>query len=312
MAQNNRLLIKVPASTANLGPGFDSMGLALNLYLTLEVEKSERWEFYSSNQELAELPNGEQHFIAQVALGAAKKYGKELSPFRVQLESEIPLARGLGSSASAIVAGIELANLGCGLNLTKEDKLLLATELEGHPDNVGASIYGGLVVGCYQQNEVDMLSFTNLPIEVVVAIPNETLLTKDSRGVLPDTFSRSEAIQASSTANLLVAALLSENWALAGKMMECDRFHQPYRRPLIPFYQDVETAAKKNGAFGTALSGAGPTVICFTEQGKGKKLARSLQQSFSEMAIKLLEIDYYGSIVEDCKEQYSLQRKKLV
>ncbi|GHI01554.1 homoserine kinase [Neobacillus kokaensis] len=311
MSKNNSYLIKVPASTANLGPGFDSMGLALNLYLTLEVEKSERWEFYSSNQELTNLPNGNQHFIAQVAEGVAKKYGKVLTPFKVKLESEIPLARGLGSSASAIVAGIELADLGCGLGLTKEDKLLLATELEGHPDNVGASIYGGLVVGCYQQNEVDMLSFTNLPFEAVVAIPKETLLTKDSRDVLPAAFSRSEAIQASSTANLLVAALLSENWGLAGKMMEKDRFHQPYRRPLIPFYQDVEQTAKKNGAFGTALSGAGPTVICFTEKGKGRKLSQNLQQSYPEMTIKLLQIDYDGSLVEEY-EEYSNQRKKLV
>lgn len=302
MPQSNRPLIKVPASTANLGPGFDSMGLALNLYLTLEVEKSDRWEFCSSNQELKNLTNGEQHFIAQVALGVAKKYGKVLSPFRVKLESEIPLARGLGSSASAIVAGIELANLGARLGLTKEDKLLLATELEGHPDNVGASIYGGLVVGCYQQNEVDMLSFTDLPFETVVAIPKEILLTKDSRDVLPKSFSRSEAIQASSTANLLVAALLSGNWELAGKMMERDRFHQPYRRPLIPFYQDVEQAAKKNGAFGAALSGAGPTIICFAEKGKGKKLAQALQQAFSEMTVKLLQVDYSGSMVEDFEE----------
>ncbi len=308
MPKGNRWLIKVPASSANLGPGFDSVGLALNLYLTLEVEKSEQWEFYSSNQELTELPNGEQHFIAQVALGVAKKYGKGLTPYRVKLESEIPLARGLGSSASAIVAGIELADLGLRLGLTKEDKLLLATEIEGHPDNVGASIYGGLVVGSYQPNEVEMLSFTDLPIEVAVAIPNETLLTKDSRDVLPDTFSRSEAIQASSTANLLVAALLGNNWDLAGKMMEQDRFHQPFRRPLIPFYQDVESTAKENGAFGVALSGAGPTVICFAEKGKGRKLVQALKQSFSEMTIKLLQIDFTGSVLEE----YPLQRKKLV
>ncbi|MCM3568265.1 homoserine kinase [Neobacillus mesonae] len=303
MPQNKRWMIKVPASTANLGPGFDSIGLALNLYLTLDVEKSDQWEFVSSNQELTDLPNGEQHFIAKTALGVAEKYGKVLSPFKVKLESEIPLARGLGSSASAIVAGIELVDLGLGLGLSKEDKLLLATELEGHPDNVGASIYGGLVVGCYQNQEVDMLSFANLPFEAVVAIPQEILLTKDSRGVLPKDFSRAEAIAASSTANLLVAALVSKNWELAGKMMERDRFHQPYRRPLIPFYEDVEQEAKKNGAFGTALSGAGPSVICFAEKGKGEKLAQVLQQSFSNMTVKLLQVDYQGSFAAEESSQ---------
>jgi homoserine kinase len=301
MPLNNRLVIKVPASSANLGPGFDSIGIALDLYLTLEVEKSERWEFFSNSPELKDLPGDEQHFIGQIALQTAKKYGKVLPPCKVKLESEIPLGRGLGSSASAIIAGIELADIVGVLGLTKKEKLLLATELEGHPDNVGASLYGGLVVGCYQQNEVDMLSFTDLPFEAVVAIPKEVLLTKDSRDVLPKTFSQSDAIQASSTANLLVAALLSGNWELAGKMMERDRFHQPYRKPLIPFYSEIEELAKKYGAFGVALSGAGPSVICFTEKGNGKQLVQRLQTSFSEMTVKLLNIDYSGSSVYEAE-----------
>lgn len=177
MPLNNQWMIKVPASTANLGPGFDSMGLAVDLYLTLEVEKSDHWEFFSPNPELKQLPTDETHFIAQIALETAKKYGKELTPCRVKMESEIPLARGLGSSASAIIAGIELADIVGGLNLTKEEKLLLSTDIEGHPDNVGASLYGGLVIGSYRQNEVEMLSFTNLSFEMAAVIPKEILLT---------------------------------------------------------------------------------------------------------------------------------------
>lgn len=299
MPLNNRFIIKVPASTANLGPGFDSIGLALDLYLTLEVEESSSWEFSSTTDELRELPNDDQHFIGQVAKKTAEKYGKFLPPCKVKIESDIPLARGLGSSASAIVAGIELADRVGDIGLTKQEKLLLATEMEGHPDNVGASIFGGLVIGSYQQNEVDVLNFTNLSFEVVVAIPQETLLTKDSRGVLPEAFTRQEAIQASSTANLLVAALLSQNWEVAGKMMEQDLFHQPYRKPLISFYEEVEQAAKSNGAFGAALSGAGPSVICFTEKGQGKLLGQVLQSEFSEMNVRLLNIDNEGSSVKE-------------
>ncbi len=299
MPQNKRFSIKVPASTANLGPGFDSIGLALNLYLTLEVEESRKWEFTTANQELKQFPSDEKHLIAQVALQLAEKYGRALPPCKVIVESEIPLARGLGSSASAIVAGIELADMVGGLGLSPQEKLLFATELEGHPDNVGASLYGGLVIGCYQENEVDMLSFKNLPIDVVVVVPNEILLTKDSRGVLPEGFSLPKAIQASATGNLLVAALFNQDWELAGKMMERDLFHQPYRKPLIPFYSKIEQLAKKNGAFGVALSGAGPTVTCFSEKGKGKELSLALEHHFSEMTVKLLNIDNTGSNVKE-------------
>jgi homoserine kinase len=302
MPLNKRVKITVPASTANLGPGFDSMGLALDLYLTLEAKSSHRWEFYSDDEELKELPNDEQHFIAQIALKTAEKYGKELPPCRVVMKSEIPLARGLGSSASAIVAGIELADVFANLELTKHDKLLLATGIEGHPDNVGASLYGGLVVGCYDYNEVDILSFSDLAMEAVAVIPKEILLTKDSRGVLPDAFSRKEAVQASATANLLVAALLSRNWEAAGKMMERDLFHQPYRKPLIPFYQEIQQFAKENGAFGVALSGAGPTLLCFTEKGHGEPLAAQMQTVFRDMTTKTLNIDNLGSSVQEVEK----------
>ncbi|WP_066067574.1 homoserine kinase [Neobacillus soli] len=299
MTLNDRFVIKVPASTANLGPGFDSMGLAVDLYLTLEVEKSEKWECYSTSNELKGLPTNEQHFICQIALQTAAKYGVELPPCKINIDSDIPLARGLGSSAAAIVAGIELADTVGRLALTQQEKLLLATEIEGHPDNVGASLFGGLVIGCYQQMEVDMLSISNISFEMAVVIPQEILLTKESRDVLPSDYSRQEATEASSTANLLIAALLSQNWTLAGKMMEQDRFHQPYRKPLIHAYQEIVEIAKFNGAFGVALSGAGPTVICFTETGKGQRLVQGLQSVFSDMTVRLLNIDYSGSSVKE-------------
>ncbi|MEH7074883.1 homoserine kinase [Neobacillus drentensis] len=299
MNLNDRFLIKVPASTANLGPGFDSMGLAVNLYLSLEVEKSVKWEVSSASAELMDFPTDDTHFICQIAIQTAAKYGIDLQPCKITVDSNIPLARGLGSSAAAIIAGIELADAVGRIGLTQQEKLLIATEIEGHPDNVGASLFGGLVIGAYQQNEVDMLSISNISFEMVAVIPNEILLTKDSRGVLPSEFTRETAIQASSTANLLVAALLTENWELAGKMMEQDLFHQPYRKPLIHGYQEIEKVAKSLGAFGVALSGAGPTVLCFTEKGKGKKLEQGLISQFSEMTAKLLTIDYIGSSVKE-------------
>ncbi|MDM5330588.1 homoserine kinase [Neobacillus sp. CF12] len=294
---DEKFVIKVPASSANLGPGFDSIGIALNLFLSLEVEKSEKWECFSTSEELKDLPSDEQHFICQIALQTAAKYGKELHPCKIKVESEIPLARGLGSSASAIIAGIELADYIGELGLTKKEKLLLSTEIEGHPDNVGASLYGGLVIGSYQQGEVDIVSISDITFEMVAVIPKESLLTKDSRGVLPIEFSYKDSILASSISNVLVAALLSQNWELAGKMMERDIFHQPYRKPLIPFYDEVATFAKAEGAFGVALSGAGPTILCFCEKGKATGLEKSLNSAFPDMTAKQLSINFTGSSV---------------
>lgn len=298
MAFNKRFTINVPASSANLGPGFDSIGLALDLYLRLEVEENESWEFVSETLELSSFPTDEQHFIGQVALRTAQKYEKALPPCKVMITSEIPLARGLGSSAAAIIAGIELADYAGDLKLSKKEKLLIATEMEGHPDNAGASLYGGMVVGCYQQGEVDLLMFEDLAFETVVVIPEEELLTKDSRDILPESFSRNDAAQASAAANLLVAAILSQNWELAGKMMERDLFHQPYRKPLIHAYHEIEALAKSSGAFGAALSGAGPSVICFTEKGKGEELKTTLQAAFPGTTVKHLQIDKKGSSVK--------------
>lgn len=299
MKPNERFVIKVPASSANLGPGFDSVGIAVDLFLTLEIELAADWNFYTDNEELKQFPSGEQHFICQVAQKTARKYGASLKPCKVKMESDIPLARGLGSSAAAIIAGIELADLVAGLGLSKHEKLAIATEMEGHPDNVGASLYGGLVVGCYQQEEVDLLEFSSLPFEMVAMIPREILLTKESRKVLPEIFSYSEAVAASANANLLVAALLGGKWQLAGKMMSLDRFHHPYRKSLIPLYSEVENAALSEGAFGVALSGAGPTLLCFSEKGQGRQIAKKLQSKFPLMQAKLLQIANHGSSV--CK-----------
>jgi homoserine kinase len=290
-------LIKVPASTANLGPGFDSVGLALSLYLTLEVEPSINWEFTSNSSELEGLSTDETHFIYQVAKHVSELYKCSLPPCKVKMESDIPLARGLGSSATAIVAGIELANQISRLNLSKQEKLQIATELEGHPDNVGAALYGGLVVGSNHKSEVQLLSFTDLPFELVAFIPKHKLLTKESRQVLPEQLPFNVAVEASSLANLLVAALIGGNWEIAGSMMERDIFHQPYRRKFIPYYEQISRVSKENGAFGVALSGAGPTILAFLERGHGSIFLDSVQGFFHDLNTKLLLIDRNGSQV---------------
>jgi homoserine kinase len=294
----NSFVIKVPASSANLGPGFDSIGLAIGLYLTLEVSPSSSWEITTASPELCHFPTNQSHPIFQMANEISIRFNKSLPPCKINMNSEIPLARGLGSSAATIVAAIELANHLCELNLSKQEKLKLATEFEGHPDNVGASIYGGLVIGSYLKSEVDLLSINELNFDLVAYIPEEILLTKESRQVLPAVLSFKEAVEASSLANVLVASLLSGNWQLAGKMMEKDLFHQPYRKSLIDFYSEFERIAKANGAFGVALSGAGPTVLAFVEKPHRSQLVSKLSEVFTDTRIRHLEIDFLGSGVK--------------
>lgn len=296
--EGSTLLIKVPATTANLGPGFDSIGLALRMFLTIEVEESVQWEVVPLSKEMEQFPKDEKHLICQVALSTGKRYGVDISPCKIKLKSDIPLARGLGSSAAAIVAGIELANEIGRLKLTGREKLLIANEYEGHLDNVGAALYGGLIVGSYNDQEIHIVKNNHLNVEAVVVIPDEELLTEASRDVLPKELSFVEAVEAGSIGNVLVASLLSGDFELAGKMMKADKYHQPYRKKLVPIFSGVEEVALANGAFGVALSGAGPTVICFCEKSRGRNLAAKLQDDFYNCTVELLQIDNNGSQVE--------------
>lgn len=298
MKEDDMLFIKVPASTANLGPGFDSIGLAVSLYLNLEVEIGEHWEVIPLSKEMEQFPTNEQHLICKIAIETGLRYGVHLPPCKIRLKSEIPLARGLGSSAAAIVAGIELANIVGNLQLSKQEKLAIATEIEGHPDNVGASIFGGLVVGCNMETQLDVLPIYDLAFEAVVVVPKEELLTTASREILPKELPFQEAVQAGAVGNVLVAALLTRNWSLAGKMMSQDLYHQPYRRKLVPLFAEVERVALKKGAFGVALSGAGPTIICFAEQASSKLLTSELEKHFSCSKVTRLTIDQVGCQAE--------------
>jgi homoserine kinase len=297
MNEGDMLTIQVPGSTANLGPGFDSIGLAVNLYLCLEVEKSDTWKLEMLSKELEVFPKDESNYIVQIALQTAAKFNKTLPCCKIKMSSDIPLARGLGSSAAAIIAGIELANAVGELNLTNEEKFKIASNIEGHPDNVGASLYGGLVIGCQEMDEVDAVIYRDLRFELVAVVPKHELLTKDSRNVLPSELSHPEAVKAGAVSNVMVAALLKGDYALAGKMMKRDLYHQPYRRELVPHLQEIENLADEVGAFGVALSGAGPTVICCCEKGKTEALLVELESNNPEMSYIPLKIDQEGSRV---------------
>jgi homoserine kinase len=286
--------VKVPASSANLGPGFDSVGVALSLYLVLQAKRNDSWEITALSSALKDFPRDEQNYISQVAINTARMYKQEMPALKVSIKSDIPLARGLGSSAAAIVAGIELADLFCGLQLSRQDKLRIATKMEGHPDNAGACLFGGFVVGSEVGEEVNLTRLDGIDFDPVLVVPQQELLTEASRDVLPGVVDFKRAVQASAISNQLLAALMTQQWELAGKMMAADLFHQPYRKELVPFYEDVQEKAVESGAFGVALSGAGPSLLCLAEPGKGDALAESLQNALSGFEIHRLKIDKDG------------------
>lgn len=286
--------IVAPASSANIGPGFDSAGVAVSRYLTLKVEKASKWKFTHTTSLIPELRNYKDHYIYKVATRVAKKYHKQLPPCHVTMDSEIPLARGLGSSASAIVAGIELANQLGKLNLTETDKLKLAVEIEGHPDNVAAALLGGFVVTVKMGEEANYKKLPMITTDLVVYIPNFKLRTEDSRKVLPKNLQMKDAATASGVSNLMISALLTGDYELAGKMMESDIFHESYRAKLIPNYYEIRSKARENGAFGTVISGAGPTMISFVPNGKGKEIAATMQQFLPKYEVAALNLDNEG------------------
>jgi len=291
--------ITVPASSANIGPGFDSAGLAVERYLTLTVERQDQWEFEHLSHFLPVETDYEEHFIYQVAKKIAEKHGQVLPPCKVVVDSDIPLARGLGSSASAVVAGIELANQLCELKLSSTEKLAYATEIEGHPDNVAPALFGGLVVSVKSVGgEIDFVQIPNVDLDIILYIPNVELKTEEARNVLPNQFTRDEATSASGVSNVMIASLLMKDYERAGKMMEQDLFHEPYRAKLIPNYEMIKQQAKKFGAYGTVISGAGPTMISFAPKGEGQSITSHMSKILENYDVASLQIDYNGLQVQ--------------
>lgn len=292
------LRISAPASSANVGPGFDSAGIAVSRYLTLDVKKAAEWKFVHSTTLIPPVDNYKNHYIYKVAMEVASWHNCELPPCHVTMGSKIPLARGLGSSASAIVAAIELVNQLCNLQLSESDKLAYAVKIEGHPDNVAASLLGGFVISVKMGDETNYKKLPSVDMDLVVYIPSFELKTEDSRNVLPKEFQMTDAATASGISNLMVSSLLTGDYELAGKMMESDLFHESYRAKLIPNYYEIRSQARELGAYGTVISGAGPTMISFVERGKGEFIAEKMRNFLPGYEVDALQIDEAGLTVE--------------
>ncbi|WP_291426936.1 homoserine kinase [Deinococcus sp.] len=255
--------VRAPASSANLGPGFDSLGLSVPLFTTLRVTPQARTEVVPLGAELAGTPADESNYVYKAMLLAAKRAGRDLPPARIEVETEVPLARGLGSSAAALVAGVVAGNELLGRPLDDETVLEVAAREEGHPDNVAPALFGGIVVATLDKlgtHYVRLDPPANLGVTVLV--PDFELSTSKARAVLPREYSRADAVHALSHSALLAAALSVGRLDLLQHAMQ-DYIHQIWRAPLVPGLSDILEDAHKYGALGAALSGAGPTVLCF-------------------------------------------------
>jgi homoserine kinase len=290
---SRRRLVRVPASSANLGPGYDVMAAAMSLHLELEVE--ETGEFSLDPGGLA-VSTGRDNLVVRAFESLRPADG-----IAFRLDSEVPLARGLGSSAAAIVAGLYAADHLFELALSKEEMLAKATALEGHPDNVAAAIYGGFVVcGSVADGGPSAARFDPPDgLEGIVVIPAEEVSTELAREAIPTEVPLADAVANVSAASLLVLGLRSADLDLVSRGL-ADAIHQPRRRPLYPRSMEIVDAARELGALGATISGAGPTVLVWTTWQEAGGVAEELERRCAGWAeVRRLPFSPHGADVPE-------------
>lgn len=275
----SELRVRAPATSANLGPGFDSFAIALPLLAEFELRPARTWSVaYESDGEGMPADPADDLFVT-AARAAAKAAKAHLAPQHVTQRSAIPLGRGLGSSAAAIAGGVAAANAILGEPLDRRTLLRVASEVEGHPDNVAAALYGGMTVAL-PTGEGPAVVRAAFPRawRICVLVPKRRLTTKEARAALPASVSRADAVFNLSHAAALVAAILRADGALLSLAMR-DRLHEPARARLVPGLEEVTAAARAAGAFGAALSGAGPAVIAVAPARLAPRVVAAMEEA---------------------------------
>ena len=291
--------VRVPATSANLGPGFDALGVAFDLYNTYTFEKiPSGLEITGCDEEYCNENN-----LVYIAFKKALEYMNESFDFgiRIHIQSDIPVSRGLGSSAVCIVGGIAGASELMGGILSHDEIIEIATEIEGHPDNVAPAVLGGVVISIMEDDKVfhNKIDVKGEP-KFMALIPDFPLSTEKARAVLPASYSREDAIFNISRTSLLISALSNGRLDLIKHAIR-DRIHQPYRGDLIPGYYEIMEKCQDLGSLGTYLSGAGPTIMTLHE-GKDPEFKKNLEEFLSTLKDKWtiveLNMDNVGVIAE--------------
>lgn len=299
--------VKVPATTANLGPGFDVLGASLSLYNELEVSfvnDTKKAKFIVEGEGKKILPRNERNILWKAMdavfglLDVREKYN--LKNFNIKLTNNIPLSSGLGSSSAARAAGIIAANKICGNKLTKGEMAQLGVKLEGHPDNIIPAFYGGVCLSINKGN--DMIDVIKLPIpkiQAVVCTPGFELLTERSRNILPAKYERKDVVFNLARIALLTKAFCNNDFKLLQEAMQ-DKLHQPYRAKLIPVMQEIITSALENGAYGACLSGSGPSMVAFCNKNKTQDVSKCMAKIWKKETVPtkifILDFDKNGAV----------------
>jgi len=305
-----KVKVKVPATSANLGSGFDVLGVSLNLFNEVHFEvgyggdvKKKGVDIRIAGEGAGVLPEGAGNIIFKAAKKIFDKRSFKFDYCCIKAVNRIPLARGLGSSSSAILAGMLAANSVCGNHYKKGEILNFAAHMEGHPDNVAPALYGGFCITVKTDSGIEVISLKP-PKDLccVLCVPDFKVSTKKARRLLPGKVSHKDAVFNVSRVALLVGILENHRLELLNLAMD-DKLHQPYRRRLIPGLNQVFGAAKKAGAYGAALSGAGPCVTAFCRRGKkkaisvGKNMVMGFRRAGVKSNFRILDFEVKGAKV---------------
>lgn len=296
----NKITVSVPASTANLGPGFDCLALALDLCNHIQIEPVNNGvKVIIEGEGADQLPKDASHLVLQTIQKVFDSYGRPLPGLIMKQTNRIPPASGLGSSSAAILSGTLAANALLGNDLDVPQILRFVSEFEDHLDNAAAALLGGLTIVAQEEGEIITHQVPIPYLKVVVILPELNLKTSQMRQVLPEKIALQDAVFNMSRLALTVQAMQVGNFGLMGRSMK-DRLHQPYRTPLIPGYKEVERAAYEAGAAAVTLSGAGPAIVAFTEQDH-EVIADRMVHAFQARGVKartfILPVNHTGAIV---------------
>ena len=276
--------ITVPASSANLGPGFDCMGVALTLYNTVTLAPSLALSIRVTGESATRIARNQRNLVYATYARTMERWGLEPQPIRLVQENRVPSTRGLGSSSTAIVAGILSAYAMAGREVDREEALSLATLAEGHPDNVAPAILGGFTVSFFDGANTYSIR-QDVPSEVVFValVPDFELSTRKAREVLPKEVSQADAVFNLSRGAYLSAAMMAGDVKKAAAAME-DRLHQNQRSVLIPGYGIIADAARSAGAMAVYLSGAGPTMMALVEGDRVKGFTIQMRSALEQLS----------------------------
>ena len=291
-----KIKVSVPATSANVGSGFDALGLAVTLYNTVTFEESEKLDISAADG--TRIPRNAPHPASRSATGLPANAGKKIPPLRIVQTNPIPMARGLGSSSACIIAGLLGANRMLGDILNTQELLTLATSIEGHPDNVAPALLGGLTSSVYEDGVVySVKRDVDQSLCFAAIVPDYKLLTEAARAALPKQVSHKDAVYNLSRAALVPAAFCEGRHELLAIATE-DKLHQPYRMPLMPGSKEVFALAKQCGAKAVYVSGAGSTVMAVAERTDAEEFYKGLEAGLEQLegldgceAFTLLRLD---------------------